>query len=49
MSRGYFEKGVISSILDANRGNYAFSKEIFLLVALELWHRAFVDQGSVNL
>ncbi len=43
MERGYFKKGAIEKILDANSGSQAFSKEIFLLVALELWQRSFID------
>jgi asparagine synthase (glutamine-hydrolysing) len=43
INRGYFNQKAISGLLDANRQKPAYSKEIFLLVALELWHRCFID------
>ncbi len=43
MRRGYFNKGTVEEILGANNRSQAYSKEIFLLVALELWHRSFID------
>ena len=48
-SRGYFQKKAIKRLLDANGRGLSYSKEIFLLVALELWHRCFIDNnGSIN-
>jgi asparagine synthase (glutamine-hydrolysing) len=43
LSRGFFQKGEVSRLLQANvdRGNHA--KEIFSLLVLELWHRQFAD------
>lgn len=46
IKRGYFQRGAVSRMLDANRKHSAYSKEIFLLVALELWHRCFIDCPS---
>jgi asparagine synthase (glutamine-hydrolysing) len=42
MDRGYFDKNSIEQIVkqDSDRGTYP--KEIFSLVALELWHRQFL-------
>jgi asparagine synthase (glutamine-hydrolysing) len=44
-SRGYFKKSAVAEILSkgSNSGNY--SKEIFSLLVLELWHNRFVDQA----
>jgi len=42
-SRGYFRKGAIEKILAINNAGAEYSKEIFSLLVLELWHRIFVD------
>jgi asparagine synthase (glutamine-hydrolysing) len=42
--RGYFQQGAVTRLLDNDSKQRPYSKEIFLLVALELWHRCFVDQ-----
>ena len=47
LSRGYFQPAAISQMLDANDYRPAYSKEIFLMVALELWHRCFIDHFSL--
>lgn len=41
--RGYFRRKAVARMLDENRRRRAFSKELFLLAALELWHRQFAD------
>jgi asparagine synthase (glutamine-hydrolysing) len=43
LERGYFEKSCIESLLSQNdiRGGF-YSKEIFSLAVLELWHREFL-------
>ncbi len=41
--RGYFKPRAVARMLDTNSNGLIYSKEIFLLVALELWHRCFVD------
>jgi len=46
MTRGYFQREAILRMLDVNRQRPIYSKEIFLLVALELWHRCFIDYDS---
>jgi asparagine synthase (glutamine-hydrolysing) len=45
LSRGYFQKGVIQTLVQQNRGNGKYAKEIFSLLVLELWHQKFADQG----
>ncbi len=48
MQRGYFDRAAIEKLLAANRANGLYAKEVFSLVTLELWHRAFVDQKSAE-
>lgn len=45
LSRGYFKRSAIETIMKQNRDDPEYSHEIFALVVLELWHRAFVDHG----
>jgi asparagine synthase (glutamine-hydrolysing) len=44
-SRGYFQKGEIQRLLQADSRSGRFGKAIFSLLVVELWHRAFVDGG----
>lgn len=46
INRGYFQREAIVGLLEANRRRPTYSKEIFILVALELWHRCFIDQSA---
>jgi asparagine synthase (glutamine-hydrolysing) len=46
--RGYFQKGAVERLIDANCQSGAYSKEVFSLVALELWHRMFLDGEPVT-
>lgn len=46
INRGYFRREAVSNLLDANSRQPTCSKEIFTLVALELWHRCFIDQSA---
>jgi asparagine synthase (glutamine-hydrolysing) len=45
LARGYFEKQCIERVIsdDLQRGGY--SKELFSLAVLELWHRAFLEEN----
>ena len=45
MSRGYFRPTAVSSLFDSDRHSRRHAKELFSLVALELWHRAFLDNS----
>jgi asparagine synthase (glutamine-hydrolysing) len=47
--RGYFQKAAIERLIDANGSDGAYSKEVFSLVTLELWHRMFVDGDQLML
>ena len=49
IERGYFQKTAIERLINANTDSGAYSKEVFSLVALELWHRMFLDGESVTL
>ena len=48
-SRGYFQEAAVEKMLRANEDGQNFSKEIFSLLTLELWHRTFVDGTSAPL
>ena len=43
LNRGYFDKKTLSKILTGKNGYSVYSKEIFSLLTLELWHRTFFD------
>jgi asparagine synthase (glutamine-hydrolysing) len=43
LSRGYFKRSAIEQMMKQDLGDPACSREIFSLVVLELWHRAFID------
>ena len=43
LSRGYFQKAEVIRLLEANSLDNKFAKEVFCLLVLELWHRAFLD------
>jgi asparagine synthase (glutamine-hydrolysing) len=45
-SRGYFRAGKVESLLKFNRENGKYAKEVFSLLMVELWHRAFVDPAA---
>jgi asparagine synthase (glutamine-hydrolysing) len=44
--RGYFEPKAIQRLLTANQADATYSKEIFSLIVLELWHRLFASNGQ---
>jgi asparagine synthase (glutamine-hydrolysing) len=44
LSRGYFHKAEVSRLLETNSRDGKFAKEVFCLLVLELWHRAFLDE-----
>jgi asparagine synthase (glutamine-hydrolysing) len=41
--RGYFRRPAVEQLIKSNSNGHDYSKEIFSLVTLELWHRMFVD------
>lgn len=41
--RGYFRPGAVEKLLAQNARTGRFSKEVFMLLVLELWQRRFVD------
>jgi asparagine synthase (glutamine-hydrolysing) len=49
IERGYFQRSAIENFIDANIQSGLYSKEIFSLVTLELWHRTFLDGQIVTL
>jgi asparagine synthase (glutamine-hydrolysing) len=44
LSRGYFKRAAIESLLAENSEAGRYSRELLSLLALEFWHRAFVDK-----
>lgn len=44
VARNYFQKNELSRLLAANAQHGGFAREVFCLLTLELWHRAFSDQ-----
>jgi asparagine synthase (glutamine-hydrolysing) len=44
ISRGYFNASCIENLVKQNSQSGGYSREIFSLVSLELWHRAFVER-----
>ena len=45
LERGYFEKGALEQLLSQHSAGRALSQEVFSLISLELWHRAFIDNN----
>jgi asparagine synthase (glutamine-hydrolysing) len=49
LARGYFEKSGIARLISDNQRSGTYSKEIFSLSVLELWHREFAGQRNIPL
>ena len=47
IERGYFEKKSIEGLIDRNAKSGGYSKDVFSLVALELWHRVFLETPAI--
>ena len=47
VNRGYFQKSAVEKLVRHNSNGTDYSKELFSLVVLELWHRIFEDRDSV--
>jgi asparagine synthase (glutamine-hydrolysing) len=47
LSRGYFKRNEVARILRANSRNGNYSRELFSLLTLELWHQHFVDHAPM--
>ncbi len=43
--RGYFKTKQVEQLLQSNKSSGKYAKEVFSLLVVELWHRAFVDQA----
>ena len=48
LSRGYFQKPMVEELIKLSPNRADYSKEVFSLVVLELWHRAFADRESIT-
>lgn len=49
LSRGYFQRSAIENLIRTNELNGRYSKEVFCLIVLELWHRIFLDERKPNI
>jgi hypothetical protein len=48
-NRGYFAPAAVRDLLARDEAHGGYSKEIFSLITLELWQRAFLDRkAAVN-
>jgi asparagine synthase (glutamine-hydrolysing) len=45
-SRGYFAKNVVEKLISDNMPSGLYSKELFSLAILELWHRVFLEDAG---
>jgi asparagine synthase (glutamine-hydrolysing) len=48
LARGYFRKNAIETLLSENGRSGCYSKELFSLAVLELWHREFLGRDKVS-
>ena len=48
IQRGYFQQPAVEQLIAANNQHGAYPKEVFSLVALELWHRMFLDGDKLT-
>jgi asparagine synthase (glutamine-hydrolysing) len=48
VNRGYFQSSTILRLLQAHDRSGEYSKELFSLAVLELWHRTFLDSRHVH-
>lgn len=46
LSRGYFKPGAIEGLVERSSQGERVAQEVFSLLALELWHRHFIDPGE---
>lgn len=46
VARGYFQKSQVEQLLAENVRSGAYSKELFSLAVLELWHREFLEHQA---
>jgi asparagine synthase (glutamine-hydrolysing) len=48
ISRGYFRKAAVQDLIERNSRSGAYAEEIFSLLVLELWHRAFFNHQETS-
>jgi asparagine synthase (glutamine-hydrolysing) len=46
LRRGYFRREGVEHLISTDLASGGYSKELFSLAVLELWHRAFLDSPS---
>jgi asparagine synthase (glutamine-hydrolysing) len=49
LQRGYFKKKAIENLIKQNSTQVDYSREIFSLLVLELWHRIFIENNGIVL
>jgi len=48
VARGYFRRNAIEGMLSNNKDSGRYSKELFSLAVLELWHREFLNRDGAS-
>src|SRR5260370_22422555 len=48
LSRGYFQKAAVEDLIVHNSRSNDYANEIFSLMVLELWHRAFIRRAETT-
>jgi len=46
LARGYFRAQAVERLIEDDLRTGRYSKELFSLIVLELWHRCFLDGGA---
>jgi asparagine synthase (glutamine-hydrolysing) len=46
LARGYFRRDGVEQLISEDQRSGGYSKELFTLAVLELWHRAFLDKTT---
>ena len=49
VQRGYFQKKCVEKLISTNGESGFYSKELFLLAVLELWHRQFLEKKGASI
>jgi len=48
LDRGYFRRDALERLVRSKQTSVSTAQDVFSLVALELWHRSFVDPTTIE-